>query len=179
MNSELGTCRHAKMTSVMDFQNFSVFGDDSQLWVYPFREPLTEPTSRLIEQTLNGFLPTWVSHGDPVKGRFVIHEERFLLLTGDCSAGISGCAIDSSVQNFKALRDQHGLDGLDRSLVFFRDTEGRILAQHFLDFQKLTSSGRILPDTPVFDTTITTLGELRAGDLEKPFRDSWHAARFS
>ena len=83
------------------------------------------------------------------------------------------------MENFKALRDQHGLDGLDRSLVFFRDPEGRILAEHFLDFQKLISSGRILPDTPVFDTTITTLGELRAGGLEKPFGDSWHAARFS
>ena len=167
------------MTSVMDFQEFSVFGDDSRLWVYPFREPLTERTSRLIEQTLSGFLPTWVSHGAPVKGRFLIHEDRFLLMAGTCPAGISGCSIDSSVENFKALRDQHGLDGLDRSLVFFRDTEGRILAEHFFDFQKLTSSGRILPDTPVFDTTITTLGELRAGGLEKPFRDSWHAARFS
>jgi hypothetical protein len=63
--------------------------------------------------------------------------------------------------------------------VFFRDTEGRILAKHFFDFQKLTSSGHIHGDTPVFDTTITTLAELRAGGLEKPFRDSWHAARFS
>ena len=167
------------MTGIMDFQNFSVFGDDSQLWVYPFREPLTEPTSRLVEQTLNEFLPGWASHGTAVRGRFLIYADRFLLLTGDCPAGISGCAIDSSVGNLKVLRDQHGLDGLDRSLILFRDTEGRILAEHFSDFQKLTSCGRILPNTPVFDTTITTLGELRAGGLEKPFQDSWHAARFS
>ena len=163
----------------MEFQEFAGFGDEDRLWVYPFREPLSGTPTVLLGQTLSGFLPTWVSHGAPVKGRFLIHEDRFLLLTGTCPTGISGCAIDSSVENFQALRDQHGLDGLDRSLVFFRDTEGSILAEHFLDFQKLASSGRILPDTPVFDTTITTLAELRAGGLEKPFRDSWHAARFS
>ncbi len=167
------------IAGVMDFQTFSVLGDDSRLWVYPFREPLTEPTRRLVEQTLNGFLPTWASHGAPVRGRFLIYEDRFLLLAGYCPTGMSGCSIDSSVENFKALRDQHGLNGLDRSLVFFRDTEGQILAEHFFNFQKLASSGRILPDTPVFDTTITTLGELRSGGLEKPFQNSWHAARFS
>ena len=167
------------MTGVMDFQEFSVFGDDARLWVYPFREPLTAPTSLLVEQTLNGFLPGWVSHGARVEGRYLICEDRFCLLVGDSPAGISGCSIDSSVENFKALRDQHGLDGLDRSLVFFRDTEGRIQADHFFDFQKRLGSGDILADTPVFDTAITTLGELREGGLEKPFQDSWHAERFS
>ena len=166
------------MTRVVSFQEFSIFGDAARLWVYPFRDPLTGPPRSLLGQTLNGFLPTWASHGARVEGRFLIHEDRFVLLVGNSPAGISGCSIDSSVENFKMLRDRHGLDGLDRSLVFFRDTAGRIQAEHFFDFQKLVSSGRIVPDTPVFDTTITTLGELREGGLEKPFQDSWHGARF-
>ena len=167
------------MTRDMELQEFSLFGDDARLWVYPFREPLTEPTSALVEQTLSGFLPGWASHGVRVEGRFVIHEDRFVLLVGHSQGGISGCSIDNSVQNFKALRDRHGLDSLDRSRIFFRDAQGCIQSDHFFDFQKLVSSGSILPDTPVFDTTITTVGELREGGLEKPFRDSWHAERFS
>ena len=167
------------MTRIVSFQEFSVFGDAARLWVYPFRDPLSGPSRSLLGQTLNDFLPTWASHGARVESHFLIHEDRFVLLVGNSQAGISGCSIDSSVENFKMLRDRHGLDGLDRSLVFFRDTAGRIRAEHFLGFQKLVSSGRIVPDTPVFDTTITTLGELREGGLEKPFQDSWHAERFT
>ena len=163
----------------MNFQEFSVFEDDTRLWIYPFRDPLDESGTSLLRQTLGHFLPTWVSHGAPVKGRFRIHEDRFVLLVGQSAAGISGCSIDSSVKNFKDLRDQHGLDGLDRSLVFFRDSEGGIQGRHFLDFQQLTASGRILPETRVFDTAITNLGQLRRGEFEKPFRKSWHATRFA
>ena len=162
----------------MSFEEFSVFGDDARLWIYPFRDPLEEAGADLLRQTLDRFLPGWVSHGAPVEGQFRIHEHRFVLLVGHSPAGISGCSIDSSAANFKNLRDHHGLDGLDRSLVFFRDSEGNIQGRHFLDFKRLAASGRILAETPVFDTTITTLGQLRRGEFEKPFGESWHAARF-
>ncbi len=163
----------------MDFQEFSVFANDARLWVYPFREPLAPPASLLVGQTLNGFLPGWASHGERVEGRYLIYEDRFCLLAGHSPGGISGCSIDSSVENFKLLRDRHGLDGLDRSLVFFRDPDGRIQADHFFDFQKRVGSGGIMAETRVFDTALTTIGELREGGLEKPFQDSWHAQRFS
>ena len=167
------------MAEIVNFQEFFGFEDDTRLWIYPFRNPLDESGTSLLRQTLGHFLPTWVSHGAPVEGQFRIHEARFVLLIGQSAAGISGCSIDSSVKNFKDLRDQHGLDGLDRSLIFFRDSEGAIQGRHFLDFQKLAVSGEILPETPVFDTTITTLGQLRRGDFEKPFHESWHTDRFA
>jgi hypothetical protein len=38
----------------------------------------------------------------------------------------------------------------------------------------LSSTSDVDGDTPVFDTTITTVGELRTR-FERPARDSWHA----
>jgi hypothetical protein len=33
-------------------------------------------------------------------------------------------------------------------------------------------------DTPVFDTTLTALGDYREGRFERPVRDSWHGPAF-
>jgi hypothetical protein len=33
-------------------------------------------------------------------------------------------------------------------------------------------------DTVVFDNTVATVGDLRAGKWERPFRDAWHAKAF-
>ena len=130
------------------------------------------------KKKLDQFLPSWVSHGVPVEGKFRIYEDHFVLLVGQSTAGISGCSIDSSVNNFKDLRDHYGLDGLDRSLVFFRNEKGIIQSRHFLDFQKLVKSGLIDAETKVFDTSITTLGQLRQGKFEKPLWNSSYASRF-
>ena len=162
----------------MYFQEFSEFGDGAQLWIYPFRDPINEDGASLVKKTLGQFLPNWVSHGVPVEGKFRIHENHFVLLVGQSTAGISGCSIDSSVNNFKDLRDHYGLDGLDRSLVFFRNEKGVIQSRHFQDFQKLVKSGLIDPETNIFDTTITTLGQLRQGKFENPLLDSSYASRF-
>jgi hypothetical protein len=36
----------------------------------------------------------------------------------------------------------------------------------------------VTPSTPVFDNTITTVGELREGAWERPAAESWHGRAF-
>ncbi len=162
----------------MNFDAFANLPDDAQLWVYGFAKPLGEAERGLIGQTLERFLPQWTTHGVPVRGAFAFAADRFVLLAGHLESGISGCSIDSSVRNFKHLRDVHGLDGLNRSLVFCRGQSGDIEAVAFTEFQRRVESGAVTAATPVFDTTIQTLGELRSGQFERPFADSWHAVSF-
>lgn len=163
----------------MDLGKFEHFPDTAQLWIYGFAKMLGVHEKRLIEERLNTFLKEWASHGDPVRGAYDIVYDRFVIITGACDSGISGCAIDSSVEPIKHLREAHGLDGLDRDLVFFRNDTGEIEAIGRTFFKESVACGLAGPETPVFDTTLQTLGDLRGGRFERRFADCWHARAFS
>jgi hypothetical protein len=103
---------------------------------------------------------------------------RFAILSGASHNGLSGCSIDSSVQNFKFFRDEYDLNALDRSLVHYRGGDGAVTALDRAAFRVEVDAGRCGADTPVFDLTIPTLGDLRAGRFEVPLADTWHAKLF-
>ncbi|MFQ5511593.1 MAG: hypothetical protein ACE5EO_07060 [Candidatus Krumholzibacteriia bacterium] len=153
--------------------------DDTQLWIYGFSRTLGEHEKGLIDGRLGRFIEEWVSHGDPVRGGYEILLDRFVIVAGRCDSGVSGCSIDDGFGHFKFLRDSHDLDGLDRDLVFFRNESGEIEALGRRVFQEAITAGMVGPDTAVFDLTLQTLGELRAGRFERRFADSWHASVFS
>jgi hypothetical protein len=157
---------------------FQSIPDEAPLWIYAFGEPLGERDRRVVHETLSAFMQTWQSHNVNVEGAFVILHDRFAILTAESENGISGCSLDSCVANFRLLRDQHGLDALDRSLVHYRDGGNVIRSSSREAFQADVSAGRCGRDTIVFDLTIGTLGDLRAGRFEVPLGESWHARAF-
>jgi hypothetical protein len=58
--------------------------------------------------------------------------------------------------------------------VYYRDADGRVNVTTRSAFNQLAADGRVSPDTPVFDTAITTASG-GAMDFERPMRESWHA----
>ena len=46
------------------------------------------------------------------------------------------------------------------------------------EFRQAARDGTVTPDTLVFDTTLTSLADLRAGRFERPARESWHGTAF-
>lgn len=162
----------------MDLARFSALPDKAQLWVYGFRNPLSAAQKRIIKGRLEAFLTSWSSHGRPVNGAFDFYGDHFVLLAGWLSDGISGCSIDESVRQFRLMKDEEGLDGLDRSLIYYRDAASKIQAVPYLQFQKVLDSGSLTAESPVLDTTIQSLGELRDGAFERTFKGSWHARSF-
>jgi len=162
----------------MDLSRFEKMPDDARVWVYGFDRTPDADTRARVTEVLDQFIDSWVSHEVPVAGAYDIVEDRFLVLAGYCTDGISGCSTDSSVRVVKIIRDHLGLDGLDRSLVFFRDRDGRVRSLPRPDFQREVDSGALGPGTTVFDTTIQTVADLRAGRLETAFEKSWHAKAF-
>lgn len=162
----------------MEQSQFAKFPDEAQLWIYGFEQPLSIDESRIVSERLTSFMDEWHSHEKDVRGAFAILHDRFVILSGANRDGISGCSIDSSVENFKYFRDKHGLDGLNRNLVFYRGDDGEIKAVERAAFKAEIDAGRCGPDTPVFDTTLSNLGELRADRFEIPMRESWHSRVF-
>ena len=161
----------------MDLSAFSDFNDDAKLWVYAFQTDLSDADKKIVSDLLNDFCTSWQSHGAQVKGVNLIYKDRFALVCGEEADGISGCSIDSSVRVFKELREKHGLNALDTMLIHFQDGE-HIRSLTRLDFAKQCEMGAITPHTTVYNTNITRLGELRAGQFELKFADSWHADAF-
>ena len=162
----------------MKLSQFDSLPNQAHLWIYGFQAPLTSGQQAQIDAVLNRFLDEWVSHGRPVSGAFACLYDRFVLLSGFQDEGISGCSVDSSVNRFRFLRDRLGLDALNRSLIYFRSREETIEAVPFGQFQDLVRGGEVNESTPVFDTTLQRLGELREGKFETAFRDAWHWRNF-
>ena len=156
----------------MDLSEFKDMPDEARVWINGFEHKLSEPQQKIIDRQLEEFLPQWVSHSAPVKSAFKILHDRFVVTAAYCQEGISGCSADSLVHNFKILGRVHGLDGLKGGLLYFGDSQGNIRAANLPKVRDLVESGAICADTPVFQTWITTLGQLRSGEFEKPFKDS-------
>jgi hypothetical protein len=157
---------------------FPNFPDDAKLWVYAFARPLSGEDRARVERELSAFVPSWNSHGAPVHGAFEIVNDRFLLISGYVDGGVGGCSTDSMVRVMKQLRET-GIDGFDRSLVFFRDAQQNVQSVKRDDFQAMVSAGQIDANTVVFDPTITSVKDLRRGAFETTFSKSWHAQAFA
>jgi hypothetical protein len=79
----------------------------------------------------------------------------------------------------KELREQNNINGFDRSLVFFRDADAVLRAVTREEFKALVAADQVDGETIVFDPTITTVADLRAGRFETTFGKSWHARAFA
>lgn len=156
---------------------FAAFPDSASLWVYPFAQRLDAAATQTVRGALDPFLEQWNSHGAEVRGAYALQDDRFVLLAARPETTVSGCSIDSSVRIFKDLKTYAKLDGLAKSLVYYRGAAG-VEAVSRSAFQALIDAGSVGPDTRVFDPGIQSLGELRAGRFELPLREAWHARAF-
>ncbi len=163
----------------MEFTAFDNMPDDAQVWVYGLDCPLNADTRSRVSAALGEFVTTWKSHEDPVTGAYTIAEDRFIVLGGYCTDGISGCSTDGSVNLIKALQEHIGVNALDRSLVFYRSDDNTVAALSRADFQKEVAAGTLGKGTTVFDTTIHRVSDIRAGKFETLFENCWHAKAFA
>ncbi len=163
----------------MPATEFHRLPDDARLWVFAASGPLaTEQLTRLTSE-VDAFLERWNAHGHPVVGAREVREDRFLLISADERAtGVSGCSIDSLFRVLKELEGASGASLLDSSLVHFRDEDGNVRSTTRGEFREMVRSGAVASDTPVFDNTVATVGDLRAGRWERPLAGSWHARAF-
>ncbi|MDH3197323.1 MAG: hypothetical protein OEO21_03705 [Candidatus Krumholzibacteria bacterium] len=158
---------------------FDQLPDDARLWVYALDRPLTGEERARAVVLLDDFVAQWTSHEVPVAGAWVVVEDRFILVAGHCTDGVSGCSTDASVRVVKEIERVTGARAFDRSLVFFRDGDGRVTSVPRAEFQAFVEQGRVTADTRVFDGTIHSVGDLRAGRFERSFGESWHARAFA
>lgn len=149
--------------------------DDARTWVFGADKTLDATASETLLSEVDRFLSQWKAHGAPLTVGRDWKYGRFLTVAVDQStAGASGCSIDGLFRTLKALEPKLGASLVTSGLVFYRDVGGAIRSVDREGFTALSAEGKIQPDTPVFDPTVTTLGEWRAR-FELDAARSWHA----
>ena len=158
---------------------FQHLPDDARLWVFAAERPLDDAQQAGLLAHVDAFLHRWAAHGSPVVGGREMRHGRFLLVGADERAtGVSGCSIDTLFRTLGELEGQMGVTMRDASLVFWRDAAGQVQAAPRPAFRERVRAGEVDADTPVFDNTVGTVGDLRGGRWELPMRESWHGRAF-
>lgn len=159
---------------------FDRMPDDARLWVFGAPHPLAGDDAGALLERVDAFLDQWAAHGAPVVGARDFRHGQFLLIASDERAtGVSGCSIDSLFHALAGVERELGTDLRGTSsFVFYRDAEGNVQSATRPVFRQLAATAQVGEDTPVFDNTVSTVGDLRAGGWEKRFGDAWHARAF-
>jgi len=154
------------------------FSSDSRVWVYQSSRLFTISEALQVEEMIDRFARSWVSHGVPVKGAAYLFFGQFIVLMADETAtGVSGCSTDSSVRLIKEIEQQFGVNMFDRlSLAFVVKDKVQLLPMPQL--KHAVGQGFITADTLFFNNVVLT-----KDDFEKswiiPAKDSWLSKKIS
>lgn len=154
---------------------FDQLPDDARCWVFAARAPLDEVDEPRLLAAVDGFLLTWKAHGAPLTSARMFRDEHFLVVGVDERAsGASGCSIDGLFRVLEKIEDGIGTSMVGGGHVYFRAAGGLVICATRAQFEAMAAMGELGDDTPVFDTTVTTVGQFRTG-FERKARESWHA----
>jgi hypothetical protein len=153
---------------------FDALPDSARVWVFGAAAPVTGAAAQSLLSAVDAHLATWRAHGAPLVCARVWRDDRFVVIGVDEAAtGATGCSIDGL---FHVLRNVESLVGttlVGGGTVYWRDTAGVVVSGARPVFRDAAAGGAVVPATPVFDTTVTTVGAYRAG-FEKAAAESWH-----
>ena len=157
---------------------FDELPEDARVWIFSAARKLTGPERTRLLSEVDAFLDQWGAHATPLTaGRDLVYGRFLFVAVDQRAAGPSGCSIDALVRRMKALQEELGVELVDHAPVLFRRGEEIVRAPREA-FAALAEAGEVGPGTTVFDNTLTTLGDVRAGRWEVPASASWHARAF-
>lgn len=149
--------------------------DNARVWIYGADRSLSPEEREQIAAELRAFVDRWTAHGAELRAGAELVEDRFAVVAVDeASAPASGCSIDAMVHRIAELERELDCSLLDGTRVFYRTDEGAIEGCDRATFRTRAEEGAIRDETAVFDLTLATLGDVRAGELERPVARSWH-----
>lgn len=154
---------------------FESLPDDARVWVFASDRPIAGADERRLLEAVDGYLSRWKAHGEPLTVARALTEQRFLTIAVDQrDAHASGCSVDGLFRTLREIERDVGASLVGAGRVHFRASDGTIQSVERGDFADLAAAGRVAADTPVFDPTVTTLGDWRAR-FETRVGESWHA----
>jgi hypothetical protein len=154
---------------------FEALPDAARVWIFSAAAPVTGTAADALLTLVDGHLHRWRAHGVPLVCARDWRDDRFLAIGVDEAAtGASGCSIDALFHVLRDAEREVGTSLVDSTRVFWRDANGVVQVTDRPGFRAAGAAGLIGADTPVFDTTVETVGAWRTV-FERPARESWQA----
>ena len=158
--------------------------DAARLWLVPLDRTLDAAEADALRQSVADWLPSWQSHGRPVRAEAAVLAGRALAVgavisEADLNAGVSGCGIDAMEHAVAAALEAHSVARAPALSVLYRDAAGAWQSLPRPAFRRLVRSGDAGPETVLLDVTAATVGDLRDGGVERHARDTWAARAFA
>ena len=154
---------------------FESLPESARAWVFASDRPLAPHAVARLLPEVERFLELWRAHGVELRSAYAWRDDRFLLIGVDESAtGASGCSIDGLFRGLRALEPELGASLVGGGRVYYRNRTGAVESVTRDEFSALASSGAVSGDTTVFDTSLTTVGDVRRR-FETTAGRSWHA----
>lgn len=158
---------------------FEDLPDEARLWIFPVHDALEPPEVEDLLATVDTFLEGWAAHGAPLIGGRTWVEDRFLLVAVDPrTVPPSGCSIDSLMRALKAVEERTGKGIVGHGPLYVRGEDGGVRRLSRKEFREEVEAGRLTLESRVFDTTLTRVGDVREGRLERRAGESWHGTAF-
>ncbi len=154
------------------------FSDNSKVWIYQSSRLFTMDEAFEVEDLLNVFTGSWLSHGAPVKGTAYLFFGQFIIIMADESATeVGGCSTDSSVRLVKEIENKFNVNLFDRtSLAFVVKNKVQLLPLSQLKYA--IENQFITTDTLYFNNLVQTKKELETHWII-PVHQSWLAKKIS
>ena len=134
--------------------------DDSRLWIFGARAPLDDVDAPRLMGAVDGFLEAWKAHGAPLTVAREFVDEHFLVVAVDeRTEDASGCSIDGLFRLLVQAEEGIGTSMVGGGVVHFRSPMGLVHSCSRTEFTLAALDGDVDTETPVFDTTLTKLGE--------------------
>lgn len=138
----------------------SNFSAESNVWIYQSNQLITIAQQQKIQEAINDFTNSWLSHKQAVKGWGTILFNYFIVLIADeIVTQVSGCSKDSMMHFIQSLEKEYHITLLDRTqLAFFKHNKIEIFTLSSLS-QKIEMK-EIDANTIYFNNTISNKNQL-------------------
>ena len=154
------------------------FNDNSRVWIYQSNRIFRLSEALEIEELLDNFTKSWLSHGAKVTGYANLFFGQFIILMADETAtGVSGCSTDSSVRLIKNIEQDYNVNLFERKMLAFVVKE-RIQLLPMEQLNYAIENNFINSETLYFNNTVETKQELLNSWIV-PVKESWLAKRFA
>ncbi len=150
----------------------------SRVWIYQSDRSFSSSEISAIEENMEQFTASWLSHGKKVKAHGSLLFEHFIILIADESAsGVSGCSTDASVHFIQQMEKQFDVQLLERKILAFL-IDGAVQLVPISKLNQAFSDGLIQPDTLFFNNVVLTKKELEDNWII-PLNKSWLHSRIA
>ena len=154
------------------------FSPESRVWIYQSGRIFSLNEALSIEDALNKFAASWLSHGTAVKGAGFLFFGQFIILMADEKAtGVSGCSTDSSVRLIKEIETAYSVNMFDRNTLAFA-LKDKVELLPLPQLQYAIDNGFISADTLYFNNLVQSKEEIE-NKWMIPVKQSWLKSRLN